>query len=70
MTSGRSSYAGAIGAPRPAATTATPPMASTIRIAKNHIIGVGRPFSRAATISATASSTSSVSVQHVEVGLR
>ena len=48
-----------------------PPMASTIRMAKSHVIsaphsgrsagGVGQRFSRAATISATASSTSSVS---------
>src|SRR3954447_478829 len=36
--SGRSSYASDIGAPRPAASAATPPMTRTTRIAKNHII--------------------------------
>ena len=66
--SGRSSYASAIGAPRPAATTATPPMTSTTSTAKNHIMA-GHRSSRASTIIATASSTSSVSDEHVEVGL-
>ena len=36
--SGRSSYTGASGAPRPAATTATAPSSSTTRMAKNHIM--------------------------------
>ena len=48
------------GAPRPAATAATPPMTSTTRIAKNHIMGAHRR-DRAWSISSTASSTSSVS---------
>ena len=43
--SGRSSYTSAIGAPRPAASRATPPRASTTRIAKNHIMS-GAPPSR------------------------
>ena len=48
------------GRPCPPPRTAMPPSASTIRIAKNHIIGTAP--SRASTISRTASSTSSVSV--------
>ncbi len=65
--SGRSSYTGASGAPRPAATTATAPSSSTTRMAKNHIMA-SRPCSSgpslalASTISRTATSTSSVRV--------
>ncbi len=60
------------GAPRPAATTATPPRASTIRTAKNHIIRdrpTGRRPWRASTISAHRLVDVVGEDQQVEVGL-